>query len=89
MRRGAVLDHRVAGVLHVIVGTEAEAVVLALAGGIDPATLVTAEGALLVVAGHDALPQLRADGLQSVAGAGDDGEVATQGVLGLGKVLCG
>ena len=62
---GAVLDDGVAlDVLDVVVGAEPEVVVLQLRGGVDPAPLVAAERPLLVVAGDDVLPQLRAEPLE-------------------------
>ena len=78
----AVLDDRVAGgVLDVVVGAEAEVVVLLLRRGVDPAPLVAGERPLLVVAGHDVLPQLRPDRLEQVAGVPEHREVAQQRVL--------
>jgi hypothetical protein len=52
-------NHVAAGVLEVVVGAEAEVVVLQLGGRVDPSALVAAERPLLVVAGDDVLPQLR------------------------------
>ena len=84
----AVLDDRIAGgVLDVVVGAEAEVVVLQLGAGIDPAALVTAEGTLLVVAGDDVLPQLGSELLGHEPGVTDDREVAQDGVLALDQVV--
>src|SRR5690606_38485447 len=66
---------------------EAEVVVLALGAGIDPAPLVPGEGALLVVAGHDVLPQLRPDRLDPVSEVADHRKVAQDRVLLLGEVM--
>ena len=77
----AVLEDRVAvGVLDVVVGAEAEVVVLELGGRVDPAALVAAEGPLLVVARDDVLPQLGAEALQEEAEVADDRVGAEDGV---------
>ena len=64
--------------LDVVVGAEAEVVVLELGGRVDPAALVAAERPLLVVACDDVLPQLGAEALQEeaqvpVTGGPEDG----------------
>ena len=85
-----VLHDRVAGrVLDVVVGPEAEVVVLQLGRGVDPAALVPAERPLLVVAGDDVLAQLGPDRLDQVAGVADDREVAQQRVPALQQVVGG
>jgi hypothetical protein len=72
-----VLDHRIPGrVLHVVVGAEAEVVVLLLRRGVHPSTLVAGERALLVVGRDDVLPQLGADGFDQVASVPKEREVA-------------
>ena len=69
-------DDDVAGhLLEVVVGPEAEVAVLLLRRGVDPAALVPAEGALLVVAGHDVLAERAAQLLEPVAEAADEREV--------------
>jgi hypothetical protein len=62
--------------LHFVVGAETEHVWPAVRGGVDPAPLVTREGSLLVVGGHDVLAQLRAERLQHIAQVARDREVA-------------
>jgi len=57
-----VLDDQIARVqLHVVVGTEAKVVVLALRCRVNPTALIAAEWALLVVVGDDVLTELRTD----------------------------
>jgi len=86
----AVLDGREAGAaLEVVVGPEAEVVVLELRGGVDPPALVAAERPLLVVARDDVLPQLGAEPLQQEPEVPDHGEVADDGVPALGEVVRG
>jgi hypothetical protein len=85
-----VVDHRIAGrVLEVVVRTEAEVVVVLLRRRVDPAALVAGERPLLVVAGDQVLPQLRAHRLQEVAGVAQHREVPEQGVLPLHEVADG
>jgi len=74
-------------VLEVVVAAEPEVVVLQLGRGVDPASLVAAERSLLVVAGDDVLPQLRADRLEQLAPVTDDREVPQQRVLLLQQVV--
>ena len=84
----ALLDDRVALLLlDVVVGAEADVVVLALGGRVDPGPLRAAERALLVVGGHDVLPHLRADGFDRVPRVPDHRVVAQQRVLLLQQVV--
>src|SRR5262245_58548911 len=73
--------------LHVVVGPESEVVVLTLRRRVDPSTFIAAERPLLVVAGHDVLPQLGADCLQPVTKVTDDREIPQDGMLPLQKVM--
>ncbi len=85
---GAVMDDHVAvGVLQIVVRAEAEVVVLELRRCVDPATLVPAERPLLVVRGHDVLPQLRTDRLEPEPRMPDDREVAQQRMPTLQQVV--
>jgi hypothetical protein len=87
-REGTVREQRVVlSPFEVVVGAEAEVVVLALGRGVDPRPLVAAEGALLVVRGDDVLPQLGTDGLEPVTEVADDREVAQDRVPPLRQVL--
>ena len=70
-----------ADVLDVVVGAEAEVVVLQLGAGVDPPALVTAEGPLLVVARDDVLAQLGTEPLEEEARVAHDREVADDRVL--------
>jgi hypothetical protein len=82
-----VLDDRVSGgVLHVVVGAEAEVVVLPLRRGVHPAPLVAGERPFLVVARHHVLPELRPDRLDQVAAVADHREVAQQRMVPLEEV---
>ena len=73
--KGVVLDDEVVRLqLHLVVGAEAEVVVLALRRGVDPSSLVAAERPLLVVVGDDVLAELGTDRLQPVAEVPDDRE---------------
>jgi hypothetical protein len=76
-------------VLDVVVGAEAEVVVLELGRRVHPAALVAAERAFLVVARDDVLPQLGADLLHEVAAVPEHGVVAQQGVSALHQVVRG
>ena len=83
----AVVDDRVpGGELDVVVGPEAEVVVLLLGRGIHPPALVAGEGAFLVVARNHVLPQFGADRLEEVSGVADHREVAQQRVFSLERV---
>ncbi len=84
----AVLDHRIAArVLDVVIGAEAEVVVLLLRRRVHPTTLVAGERAFLVVCRDDVLAQLRTDGLEQVPRVPDDREVAAEvGVFALEEV---
>ena len=75
-RERAVPDDDVAGALEIVVGAEAEVVVLLLRRRVDPAALIARERPLLVVAGDDVLAQLGPDRLEQVAEVADDREVA-------------
>jgi hypothetical protein len=87
---GAVLDDRVSGrVLEVVVGAEAEVVVLLLRRGVDPSPLVAGERPLLVVAGHHVLAQLRPDRLDRVPAVPDHREVAQQRMVPLQEIAHG
>lgn len=54
---------------------------------VDPASLVAAEGAFVVVARDDVLARLGAEGLQQVAQVADDREGAQHGVGSLHQVV--
>ena len=84
-----VFDDRIADPENLIVGAEAEVVVLLLGRGVDPAALVPAERALLVVARDDVLPQLGPNLFEQVPSVSEEGEVAQQCVLALEEVPCG
>jgi hypothetical protein len=56
--RGVADDQVARGLLEIVVGAEAEVVVLLLGRRVDPAALVARERPLLVVAGDDVLAQL-------------------------------
>ena len=87
-RKGVVLDDEVVRLqLHLVVGTEAEVVVLALGRRVDPPALVAAERALLVVVGDDVLTELRPDGFEPVAEVTDDRKVSQDGVLPLRQIV--
>ena len=87
--RGVLHDRVRRRVLDVVVGAEAEVVVLELRRGVHPPSLVTTERTLLVVAGHHVLAQLGTDRLDEVAGVADHREVAQQGVTALDEVVHG
>ena len=80
-REHRVLDDRIADVVDLIVGSEAEVVVLAFRRSVDPLALFAVEGQLLAVAGDDVLAQLRADLDQQVAEVSDDRKVGQNVVL--------
>ena len=75
------------GFFDVVVGTEAEVVVLLLRRRVDPPALIARERPLLVVAGDDVLPELRADRLEQVAEMADDRKVADDRVTLLRHVV--
>src|SRR4051795_8626913 len=82
-----VFDDQVARLqLHLVVGPEAEVVVLPFRGRVDPRALIAAEWALLVVVGDDVLAELRTDGFQPVTEVPDDRERPEDGVLTLHQV---
>src|SRR5690242_1635519 len=83
-----VIDDHVAGrVLDIVVGAEAEVVVLELGRGVHPPALVAAERPFLVVAGDDVLPQLRPDLLDQVAPVADEREVPQDRMPALSQVV--
>jgi hypothetical protein len=87
---GAVVhDHVSVGVLQVVVGAEAEVVVLELGRGVDPSALVSAERPLLVVARDDVLAKLRSDGLDPEARVPDHREVPQDRMPTLDQVMGG
>src|SRR5262249_44892439 len=80
--------HQVAGgLLQIVVGAEAEVVVLLLRRGVHPAALIAREGPLLVVSRDDVLPQRPAQPLQPVAEVPDHREVVEDGVAALEDVV--
>src|SRR5215218_537662 len=83
-----VVDDHIAGrVLDVVVGAEAEVVVLQLGRRVHPPTLIPAKRPFLVVPGDDVLPQLRPDLLDQVASVADQREVPQDRVPALGQVV--
>src|SRR4029079_16678334 len=69
-RERAVMENQVAGrELEIVVGAESEVVVLLLRRRVDPATLIAAEGALLVVARDDVLAERTAERFEPKAEA--------------------
>ena len=82
------LDYDVVGrEFELVVGTEVRIIILPLRRRIDPASLVPAERALLVVACNDVLPQLRSYGFEQIPQVPDDGIVPKYGVLPLHDVM--
>ena len=86
-RERAVAERDVAGLVDLVVGTEAEVGVLLLGGGIHPAPLVPVEGPFFLVVGDDVLAQLRSDLLQQEAEMPDEWEGAENGVALLEAVV--
>ena len=72
---------------EIVIGPEAEIVVLLLRRRVDPPALVPAEGLLFVVARDDVLPELRTDGLEHVSKMSDDGKVSQDRVVTLHEVV--
>ena len=87
-RKGVVLDDQVVRLqLHLVVGAEAEVVVLAFGRRVDPSPLVAAERTLLVVVGDDVLAELGTDRFQPVAEVSDDRERPEDRVLTLRQIV--
>jgi hypothetical protein len=70
-----------------IVRSETGIIVLPFGRCINPAALIPAERALLVVAGDNVLSQLRTNGLEQISKVPDDGIVPKYGVLPLNHVV--
>ena len=82
------LDDEIARrLLHLVVGAEAKVIVLPLRRGVHPPALIPAERPLLVVVGHDVLPQLGTDRLEPVPEVTENGKIAKDGVLALRHVV--
>src|SRR5262249_55423251 len=89
-RKGGVANDDVPRrLLEIVVGAEAEIVVLLLRAGVDPAPLIARERSLLVVAGDDVLAQLGTERLEEIAQVADEREVANDGVPSLHEVVNG
>ena len=73
--------------LQVVVGSEAEVVVLLLRRRVDPGSLIAGERSFFVVVGDDVLPKLRPDHLEQVAEVPDDREVPQDRMLLLEDVV--
>ena len=81
-RKGGLLHDEVVGrLLQVVVGAEAEVVVLLLRRGVDPRPLITTEWPLFVIACDDVLPKLGPDHFEQIAKVSDDRKVSQDGVL--------
>ncbi len=62
-------------------------VVLTLGRGIDPSSLIPAEGSFLIIVGDDVLAKLRANGLQPKTQMTNDREIADDRVLLLNDIM--
>ena len=86
--KGALLDNEVIRrFLKIIICPETEVIILLLGGGVDPAAVVPAEGALLIVVGYDVLSQLRSHHLEEIAQVPDERKVTKDRMVPLQQVV--
>ena len=71
----------------VIRNNETEVIILLLGGGIDPAAVVPAEGALLIIVGYDVLSQLRSHHLEEIAQVPNERKVTKDRMVPLQQVV--
>ena len=83
------LDDRIAYVDDLIVGAEAEVVVLAARGAVDPLALLAIEWLLFAIASDNVLTKLRAELDQEITKVANDREIPQNSVFGKKPIIRG